>query len=135
MAMGASMIKTSGARLLIILGVLLSLCVSDNVGPRLLPLPLTPELVSAPTASDHDQATSHTPAHDRTETGRIEMVSPAQSRLGAGQQPSQVAANTPRFELTLPSFHRSLRHGLYSPCTVSSALLLRPEGRAPPRLV
>ncbi len=37
MAGGTVMTKLSAARISIILGVLVSLCVSDNVGPRLLP--------------------------------------------------------------------------------------------------
>ena len=129
------MTKFRAARILLILGVLVSLCVSDNVGPRLLPLPLIPELASATKPSDLGRNASPTPSHGRTVGARVEMVSPTQSRAGAERGAPQIAAPAPKFGLAIPSALCSLRWEIYSPSTESSAPFSRPKGRAPPRLV
>ena len=128
------MTRLPAARVLLILGVLVSLCVSDNVGPRLLPLPLAPELASAPVSSDRGQAASRTPSHGGTIGARVEMVSASQSRAGAERQSPHAAAHTPKFELAIPSAAHALRRKLYPPLAESSAPFSRPKGRAPPRL-
>jgi hypothetical protein len=114
--------------------VLVSLCVSDNVGPRLLPLPSISELASAPQASDPWEAASRVPARGKTEGARVDMVTAPQSRAGAERQ-SPHAARAPKFELAVPPAPRSLRPELYPPSAESSAPFARPKGRAPPRLV
>ncbi len=129
------MTKVSAARVLIILGVLVSLCVSDNVGPRLLPLPPIPELASGPSLTGSGQAASRAPSRGRTAGARVEMVSAAQSRAGAERQSPQAAAHSPKFELAVPSTHNSLKRESYPPLGESSAPFSRPKGRAPPRLV
>ena len=129
------MTKLRAARVLLILGVLVSLCVSDNVGPRLLPLPLTAELTSAPVPSDQGQAASRTPSHGGTIGARVEMVSAPQSRAGADRQSPHAAAHTPKFELAVPSAPHSLRRELYPSLAESSVPFSRPKGRAPPRPV
>lgn len=127
--------KFQTARVLLILGVLASLCVSDNVGPRLLPLPLTPELTSAPVPSDQGQAASRTPSHGRTSGARVEMVSASQSRAGTERQSPHTAAPSPKSELAIPSAQHSPRRELYPPLAESSVPFSRPKGRAPPRPV
>ena len=129
------MTKFQAARALLVLGVLVSLCVSDNVGPRLLPLPSSPELASAPGLLDMGQAASPTPSHGRTTGARVEMVSASQSRAGAERQSPHAAAHAPKFELSVPSAPYSLRRELHPPFAESSAPFSRPKGRAPPRLV
>jgi len=133
MARDAAKTKLTATRVLIILGVLVSLCVSDNVGPRLLPLPSVSELASAPGAFDPREAASRAPARGRTEGARVEMVTAPQSRAGAERQSPHSAA--PKFELAVPPAPRAPRRGLYPPSAESSALFARPKGRAPPRLV
>ena len=134
-ARDAAMTKLTAARVLIILGVLVSLCVSDNVGPRLLPLPSISELASAPRAFDPGEAASRAPARGKTEGVRVEMVTAPQSRAGAERQSSHAAARALKFELAVPPAPRSLRPELYPPSAESSAPFARPKGRAPPRLV
>ena len=129
------MTKFKPTRVLLIFGVLLSLCVSDNVGPRLLPLPLAPEFASATVSSDPGQSASRTPSHGGTIGARVEMVSVPQSRAGAEHQSPHAAAHTPEFRLASPPAPRSLRRELYLPFAESSAPFSRPKGRAPPRLV
>lgn len=129
------MTKLAAARLLIILGALVSLCVSDNVGPRLLPLPPVSELASVPGAFDRRLAASGAPAQDKTEGARVEMTTAPQSRSGAHRQSSQAAALAPKFGLAAPAAPRPLGWVVYPPSAESSAPFSRPKGRAPPRLV
>lgn len=128
------MTKFPATRVLLILGVLASLCVSDNVGPRLVPLPPITELASTLGASDRGQAASPAPSQGRTERARVEMISAPQSRVGAERQSPQVAAYAPKFELAVPSAHYSLRRVKFPPLGESSAPFSRSKGRAPPRL-
>lgn len=127
------MTRLPAARVLLILGALASLCVSDNVGPRLLPLPQVSELALTVRPSGRGPVASHTPSHSRTSGVRVEMVSAPQSRVGAERQSPHAAA--PKFELAVPPAPRSLRRELYPPSNELSAPFARPKGRAPPRLV
>lgn len=131
------MSKLRAARVSLILGVLVSLCVSDNVGPRLLPLPLAsaPELASVPRLSDPGRAASHTPSRGRTGEARVEMVSAPQNRAGAERPSPHGAAHAPKFELAAPPAPHSPGREPYAPSAESSARFSRPKGRAPPRLV
>ena len=135
MASDAALFKLPATRVLLILGVLASLCVSDNVGPRLLPLPPLPELASASETPGRGHAASRTPAHGRMTGARVEMVSAPQSRAGAERQSPQTAAHAPKFELVVPSAPHTLTRELYPPSSESSAPFSRPKGRAPPRFL
>jgi hypothetical protein len=137
MARDAAMTKLRTARVLIILGVLVSLCVSDNVGPRLLPLPSPTafEITSSPRLSDWGPTASHAPQQGRGNDARVEMASAPQSRVGAERQSSQPAAHAPKFDLAVPAARPSQGPRLHSPSAESSALFSRPKGRAPPSLV
>lgn len=122
------------ARALFILGVLLSLCASDNVGPRLLPLPAPPESAAAARHLDHGEAASRAPARGRASGARVEMASTPKSRAGAGRQLTPAVANTPRVGLPSPLVAGLLRGEPYSPVRESYANVWRPRGRAPPQL-
>ena len=129
------MAEFPATRVLLILGVLASLCVSDNVGPRLLPLPSVSGLASTVMPSDRGLAASHTPSHRRTTGACVQMISAPQTRAGAERQPSQAAAHAPKFELPAPPARPSPGWELYRPSAENSAPFSRPKGRAPPRLV
>jgi hypothetical protein len=135
MASGTDRTRALSPRALVIFCALLSLCVSDNVGPRLLPLPPVAELASTSGPFDRGQAASPTPSQGRTRGARVEMISASQARTGAERQSPQVAAHAPKFELAAPSAPRSAGRDLYPPFCESSAPFSRPKGRAPPRLV
>jgi hypothetical protein len=122
-------------RALLIIGAVISLCVSDNVGPRLLPLPAVTEQASEADPSGRGRAASRAPSRHRTEGGRVEMVSATQSRAGDARQSPQAAPHAPRFELATPPAPRSSGREPYPPSDQSSAPFSRPKGRAPPRLV
>ena len=129
------MTKLPATKVLLILVVLVSLCVSDNVGPRLLPLPPIAVAASTPGPADHGLARSPAPSHDRAGGARVEMLSATQRRAGAERQSPQVAAHSPKFELVVPSRPHSLREESYPPSAESPAPFSRPKGRAPPRLL
>jgi hypothetical protein len=129
------MTKLSATRILIILGVLVSLCVSDNVGPRLLPLPTVSEPASTTGPSERGQAASRTTPQGRTNGARVEMASAPQGRGGVESKSPHAAAHAPKFELAVPPAPPSQRRELYQPSAESSAPFSRPKGRAPPRLV
>ncbi len=129
------MTRLTAARVLIILSVLVSLCVSDNVGPRLLPLPSISESASVPRALDPGEAASRAPARGKTRGARVEMVTASQSRAGAERQSPDAAARSLKFELAVPPAPRSPRPEPYPPSAESSTPFARPKGRAPPRLV
>lgn len=129
------MTRLPAARVLLILGVLASLCVSDNVGPRLLPLPPVSELASTVKPSERGPVASHAPSHSRTTGVRVEMLSAKQPRAGAERSSSQAAAHTAKFDLAVPPARALPGWELYRPSAESSAPFSRPKGRAPPRLV
>ena len=128
------MTRLPAERVLLIIGALISLCVSDNVGPRLLPLPLVPGLGSTAGLPGRGQAASHTPSHGRTTGARVQMVSAPKIRAGAERPLPLSAAHAPKFELAIPSAPHPLLRGLYPQLAESSAPFSRPKGRAPPRL-
>ncbi|HEV2761803.1 MAG TPA: hypothetical protein VGV38_02320 [Pyrinomonadaceae bacterium] len=129
------MTKFPASRVLIILGVLVSLCVSDNVGPRLLPLPPIAEAAPVPGPVYDGHAGSPAPSHDPTGGARVEMLSATQRRAGAERLSPQVAAHSPKFELVIPSHTHSPRDESAPPSAESSAPFSRPKGRAPPSLL
>ena len=135
MASGTDKTRALSLRAFVVVCALLSLCVSDNVGPRLLPLPHVPEFAPTQGPFDPGQTASPAPPQGRTERGRVEMLSAPQSRAGAERQSPHAAAHTPEFKLAIPSAPHSLRRELYPSLAESSAPFSRPKGRAPPRLV
>lgn len=134
-ARDAAMTNFTATRVLLILCALVSLCVSDNVGPRLLPLPPAAEAVSLPLPSDGTPATSPTPSQRETDDARVEMAPAPQSRVGAGRHSSQGAAHTLKFELDAPPARPLPGWEDYQHSAESTAPLSRPKGRAPPQPV
>ncbi|HLL75993.1 MAG TPA: hypothetical protein VK421_12115 [Pyrinomonadaceae bacterium] len=134
MTLRSDTVLKPGSRALLVAGVLLSLCASDNVGPRLLPLPVSAETAAASRQLDQGGTASRAPSRDKAFGARVEMASAQQSRAGAGRQltHASAAASKPVLPSTLPA--HLLRGEPYSPIRESSANFSRPRGRAPPRL-
>lgn len=119
-------------RVLITLGALLSLCLSDTVGPRLLPLPAADEYAATARHVFGDAGVA--PAHPRgePETVRVAMAQPARRQAGAEQSPLHVAAHASERLVKPPvaaptSFQTACPLG-----AATSAAPTRPPGRAPP---
>jgi hypothetical protein len=124
-------------RALLIIGALISLCLSDTVGPRLLPLPVSELVTTAPVEGQPgpEPAASRTPAPTKGTSPRVEMAATAQTRAGADHKHVQVAAHTPRGVLQAPAVVILDTLNAYQPLYSLTAQVSRPQGRAPPRLV
>ena len=124
-------------RALLIIGALVSLCLSDTVGPRLLPLPVS-EVITI-TSAEGQQATelsaSSGPVPTKGVSPRVEMVATAQNRAGADHQHGQVATHALRGVFDAPPGIILDGLSVYQPLYSLSALASRPPGRAPPLLV
>lgn len=117
-------------RALFTLGVLLSLCVSDTVGPRLLPLPAV-----AAHAAAHPltvEAFSTAPSEPNPTVVRVAMAAPARRQEGAGHHLLQAATPACGGHITPPGEARTFRQTTCSQSPISSAAVTRPPGRAPP---
>jgi hypothetical protein len=124
-------------RALLIIGALISLCLSDTVGPRLLPLPVS-ELVTTASAEGQpgpELAASRTPSPTKGSSPRVEMAVTAHSRAGADHKQVQAAAHNPHSVLEAPADIILDTLNAYQPLYSLAAQVSRPPGRAPPRLV
>jgi hypothetical protein len=124
-------------RALLIIGALISLCLSDTVGPRLLPLP-TSELATTAEALGRPgpaPAASRTPPSSKSLGPRVDMAATSQNRAGADHKHMQVAAHSPRSVLQAPAGIILSTLNVFKPLYSLTAQVSRPPGRAPPRLV
>lgn len=119
-------------RALIILGVLFSLCVSNNVGPRLLPLPSLTASASAVKQVSLYTTASHLPTPDGTDTFRVAIAAPTNKRAGSEISPLPLAAHAPQSSLLPPGDVGNPERFVYQSHLVTSPSLSRPQGRAPP---
>ena len=123
-------------RVLLIIGALVSLCLSDGVGPRLMPLPVSEAATaSAEVQQGDDPATSRAPSPVKGSSQRVEMAATAQNRAGARHQQVQTAAHAPQGIFLAPAIIILKVHGAYGPLLSFTASVSRPPGRGPPRLV
>jgi len=122
------------ARALLVLGVLVSLCASDGVGPRLLPLPAAVDSIATARQIDQREAASRAPSRDQPLRARVEMASAPKGRAGAGRQLTHATANSHGLSLPSPNAARPLCGELYPHVRESSAKASPFRGRAPPRL-
>lgn len=124
-------------RALLIIGGLVSLCLSDTVGPRLLPIPVAEvvTIASAEVQQGTEPAASSAPAPTKGVSPRVEMAATAQNRAGADHKHVQVAANTPGGVMGASAGIIPDGPGAYRPLYFLSALASRHAGRAPPRLI
>lgn len=111
-------------RALLAVGVLALLCVSDGVGPRLLPLP---------TLHERSAAASRLPSRGRTAV-RVEMTSGPQTQAATTNQSQQVVAHTQNFILSPPYLVVFRGAELHPGDRKRASHIFRPLGRAPPRL-
>src|SRR5919112_1139358 len=79
-------------RALVIFCALLSLCVSDTVGPRLLPLPGVVTSVAADRQALEGTNVTPTPSRGETAVVRVAMAPPVRKEAGGEQHTLHVAA-------------------------------------------
>lgn len=125
-------VEAHSVRLMLLIGVLMSLCFSVGEGLRLLPLPhLPPRSSECVDARPHMTAQSASP-RNQFQVGSITQPPPAQKNLKRKQTQW---TPTSHCDLSLPNSHR-LRSGAEWPTgfylTVSAS---KQAGRAPPRTI
>lgn len=122
-------------RAILIVGSLLSLCLSDSVGPRLLPLGDGFPISITKAASSYDSAgASHAPAPKTERSTHIAMASASQYRSGEWQQESQSPISGPEFSLPHHLFTVSLTFEIDVLLRAHSDFASIASSRAPPRL-
>ena len=123
-------------RALLIIGALVSLCLSDGVGPRLIPLPVSEAATaSADVQQGNAPAASRMPSPINGSAPRVEMAGTAQNRAGARHQQAQTATHAPQGMLEAPAVIILKVRGAYGSLLSFTAPVSRPPGRGPPRLV
>ena len=113
-----------------VVGALFSLCVSNNVGPRFLPLPTAEN-----SAENLQQTTGTTASRAPSQTSASFRVPMAQAQKRADRElQAQSPAVMPGIHFVLPNNARVFA-GLSDPDALFNlALASLPSGRAPPRL-
>ena len=118
----------------LVIAALLSLCVSNNVGPSFLPLPrVTDRLAENPQENQRDTA-SRPPSPAESDTFRVPMMGNTQKRADKEPQPQPLAV-TLKGGFVLPNDARVATEFSYPISVFAPASVSQPPGRAPPRLV
>ncbi|HZG52318.1 MAG TPA: hypothetical protein VEZ40_09285 [Pyrinomonadaceae bacterium] len=113
---------------------LVSLCVSDNIGPRLLPLPVSLEFSTAATQESQDDA-SRLPAPGESTCFRVPIIAQVHKRGSLQPEPPPPATHAPGHAPAQPVNARTASQHTRASLLITSAQLSRPSGRAPPSLV
>lgn len=124
-------------RALLIIGALVSLCVSDGVGPRLMPLPV-PEITAASDGEPRgaDIEASRAPAPSKDSSRWVVMAAVGQNnRAGARHERAQSATHAPQRAFEAPAGIVLVIVDARGPLFPITPRAARPPGRAPPRLV
>jgi hypothetical protein len=118
-------------RALLIFASIISLCVSNNVGPSFLPLPVrTDRVAEKPQEKQRDKA-SRFPSPAESDSFRVPIMSQTQKR--AAQEPqAQPLAATIKAGIAPPLDSRVATTFSFPTSLFSSPLVSQPPGRAPP---
>lgn len=119
-------------RAFVVVCALLSLCVSDTVGPRLLPLPGALATTTADWRVLEGTDVNPLPSRPETAVVREAMAPPARKEAGGERHTLHVTAGLARTLVRPPAEVPSSARTTYSPAAQSSSALTRPPGRAPP---
>ena len=126
--------RVSEVRAFVVLATLISLCVSNNVGPSFLPLPLVTDREAGTAQEDQRDKASRVPSPTESNSFRVPMMGHTQKRAVKEPQPQPLGA-TPGAALVLPNDARVAIELSFSVSLFASASVSQPPGRAPPRLV
>ncbi len=132
MVSGTNKTRALGLRAFVVVCALLSLCVSDTVGPRLLPLPGATAHTGV--VRQAVEGTDLTPAPSRGDSAvvREAMAPPARKEAGRERHTLHVTAGVDEALVRPPVGVPSSARTTYPPAPQSSAAVTRPPGRAPP---
>lgn len=119
-------------RALVIFCALLSLCVSDTVGPRLLPLPEATARMAADRQAFESKGLNPTPSRGNPAVVREAIAPAARKQAGAERHAPHFTAGVAEGLVEPPAVILSSAQAAYSPAPQSSAAVTRLPGRAPP---
>jgi hypothetical protein len=119
-------------RSLLVIAAIISLCVSNNVGPNFLPLPVVTDRVALDLYESQGHTASQLPSPAGSDSFRVPMM--GQKRAVKEPQP-QPLGTTLRAGFVLPNDARVATALIFPVSLFSSASVSQPPGRAPPRLV
>ena len=115
-------------RALLVIAALLSLCISSNVGPRLLPLPDVIDRIEELCEKKVGVSRSRGP---QAESFRVPMMA---QRRAEREAPPQPLAALPKVGFVSPTEARFAAEYSQQSFLFTLASVSRPSGRAPPRL-
>jgi hypothetical protein len=131
MALQKPVLRPFDVRVVLVLIALLSLCVSNNVGPCFLPLPVVTDCV-AQSLEHQNNTVSGSSSPTRPDSFRVPMMGQTQKRANKDNH-AQPLAGAPRIGFVLPGDARVATFDSPIP-PVTAQALSQPRGRAPPRL-
>ena len=134
MALQSITSKFSKARAFLIFAALISLCISNNVGPSFLPLPLVSDRIAETPQKNQRETASRVPSPAEFDSFRVPMMGQKQNRDAREPQFQPVAA-TPKAGFLIPSDTGVATELGFLVSLFTSASASQPSGRAPPRLV
>src|ERR687897_3426432 len=87
-------LRCVGFRGLLIIAALVSLCVSNNVGPSFLPLPVVTDRVAERTQETQQDKSSRAPSPAGSDSFRVPMMGQAQKRADKEYHAQPIAASS-----------------------------------------
>ena len=124
--------RLSVLRTAVVVAAIFSLCVSSNVGPHFLPLPM-PDSAAAE-ASHEQQATKDSRSQSKEQGSfRVPMMAQAQKRADREPQPRSLAVMPG--VCVISNNCRVTAQAIDPKLSITSALVPAPSGRAPPNLI
>jgi len=124
--------RLSLLRATVVISALFSLCVSSNVGPCFLPLPV-PD--SAAAEASHEQQSTTASRSQSKDPGsfRVPMMAQGQKRADREPQPRSLAVMAGICVISINC--RVTAQAIDPKVSITSALVSAPSGRAPPDLI
>jgi hypothetical protein len=124
--------KTFELRAFLILAALITLCVSNNVGPSFLPMPFVLDRTAETSHSQPESSTLIYRSTAKSETFRVPIMAQAQKRADKDQQ-SQPLVGTLKVGFVPPNDARVAAEVCFRISLVTSPFVSQPLGRGPPR--
>ncbi len=120
-------------RAFLVFAALISLCVSNNVGPSFLPLPVVTDHVAENPRENQRDTASRAPSSRESDSFRVPMMGHTQKKRAAKQpQPLDITLKAGFVPPSDPRVAGELSFPIFLPTPASVS---QPPGRAPPRLV
>jgi hypothetical protein len=123
-----------GLRAILVIGALISLCASSNVGPQFLPLPCVLDRGVESRLENQPNTASRLPYSGQCDSFRVPMMAQTHRRFGTTPPPHSLATPLDG-DSVHPDDIRSLGESSYAIVHFTSAPSSEPPGRAPPRLL